>query len=356
VADEKSKIEFWRSNLKTAYVYSPVFLEHEEEGHPESPERLTAIMNELETSQLLRHLVALEPVTATDAQIKAVHTQDHIHRVKQLVARGGGHFDADTYANARSLDAAMHAAGGVARAVDAVMTGEIDNAFALVRPPGHHATRSRAMGFCLFNNIAVAAQHALEQHKLERVLIVDYDVHHGNGTQDIFYDTSQVLYFSTHQYPYYPGTGNWTEIGEDDGEGFTVNVPLPPRVGDAGYQRIFDDLLFPIAERYRPQFVLVSVGFDAHWADPLAYENLSVTGYGALARTLVSLARELCGGRIVFVLEGGYDLGVMASGAGTTFRALLGDAVAPDPLGLSKRPSTDVGNLVEQLCGVHRLV
>jgi len=165
-----------------------------------------------------------------------------------------------------------------------------------------------------------------------------------------------VLYFSTHQYPYYPGTGNWDEIGADDGEGFTVNVPLPPRVGDDGYQRIFDDLLFPIAERFRPQLILASVGFDAHWTDPLAYENLSVAGYGALARTLVSLARELCDGRIVSVLEGGYDFDVMAYGAAATFHALLGDADSPDPLGLSKRPSTDVGNLVEQLRGVHRLV
>ncbi len=342
--------------MTPAYLYSPIFLEHEEEDHPESPERLREIMRVLRETDLLPRLTALEPVVATDAQLEAVHTPDHIARVKNLIARGGGHFDPDTYANARSLDAARLAAGALVRAVDAVMAREVDNAFALVRPPGHHATRTRAMGFCLFNNIAVAAQHALDQHKLERVLIADYDVHHGNGTQDIFYRTSRVLYFSTHQYPHYPGTGNWDEIGEGDGRGFTVNVPLSPRVGDEGYQRIFDDLLFPLAERYRPQLILVSVGYDAHWSDPLAMENLSIAGYGALARTLVELARAQCDGRIVFTLEGGYNLPALAHGVAATFRALLGDAEIPDPLGQSPRASRDIGDYVEQLKGVHRLV
>jgi acetoin utilization deacetylase AcuC-like enzyme len=342
--------------VSTAYLYSPVFLEHEEDRHPESPERLRQILRVLKETGILPRLTALEPVAATDAQIAAVHSRDHIARVKQLVTRGGGHFDADTYANARSLDAANLAAGAVVRAVDAVMRGEIDNAFALVRPPGHHATRSRAMGFCLFNNIAIAAQHALDAHKLERVLIVDYDVHHGNGTQDIFYNTSRVLYFSTHQYPHYPGTGNWDEIGEGDGAGFNVNVPLPSRVGDAGYQHIFDGLLFPLAERYHPQLVLVSVGYDAHWSDPLASENLSIAGYAALAHIAIEIAKQECGGRIVFTLEGGYDLDALGYGAAATFRALLGDADIPDPLGQARRASEDVSDYVDQLRGLHRLV
>jgi acetoin utilization deacetylase AcuC-like enzyme len=342
--------------MTTAYLYSPVFLEHEEEGHPESPERLTQILRVLKETGVLPRLTALEPVAATDTQIGAVHTPQHIERVKQLVARGGGHFDADTYANPRSLDAANLAAGALVRAVDAVIAGEIDNAFALVRPPGHHATRARAMGFCLFNNVAIAAQHALDAHKLERVLIIDYDVHHGNGTQEIFYNTSRVLYFSTHQYPHYPGTGDWRETGEGDGAGFTVNVPLPPRVGDEGYLHVFDGLLFPLAERYRPQFVLVSVGYDAHWSDPLAFENLSIAGYAALARRAIEIAREMCGGRIVFTLEGGYDLDALGYGAAATFRALLGDTDIPDPLGPARRASADISDYVEQLRGVHRLV
>ena len=342
--------------MTTAYLYSPVFLEHEEEGHPESPERLRQILRVLEETGVLPRLTALEPVAATDAQIAAVHAPQHIDLVRRLIARGGGHFDADTYANVRSLDAATLAAGAVIRAVDAVLAGEIDNAFALVRPPGHHATHSRAMGFCIFNNVAIAAQHALDAHNLERVLIIDYDVHHGNGTQDIFYRTSRVLYCSTHQYPHYPGTGDWREIGEGGGAGFTVNVPLPPRVGDEGYRRIFDDLLFPLAERYQPQLVLVSVGFDAHWRDPLASENLSIAGYAALARTAIEIAREMCGGRIVFTLEGGYDLDALGYGAAATFRALLGDSDIPDPLGPARRASQDVSDYVERLRGVHRLV
>jgi len=342
--------------MTTAYLYSPVFLEHEELGHPESPERLRQILRVLKETGILPRLTALAPIPATDAQLQAVHSPEHIARVKQLIARGGGHFDADTYANARSLDAALLAAGALVRAVDTVMAGEVDNAFALVRPPGHHATRSRAMGFCLFNNIAIGAQHALDAHHLERVLIVDYDVHHGNGTQDIFHRTPRVLYFSTHQYPHYPGTGNWDEIGEGEGSGFTVNVPLPPGVGDEGYQRVFDDLLFPLAERYHPQFVLVSVGFDAHWDDPLAMENLTLAGYAALARTVIAIAREQCARRIVFTLEGGYDLAAVAHGVAATFRALLGDTDIPDPLGPSRRVGRDIGNYIEQLKGVHHLV
>ncbi|MBI5035205.1 MAG: histone deacetylase [Chloroflexi bacterium] len=313
-------------------------------------------MRGLGESDLLSRLVSLEPVPATDTQLAAVHSADHIARVKELVARGGGHFDADTYANTRSFDAALLAAGAVVRAVDAVMAGQVNNAFALVRPPGHHATPSRPMGFCLFNNIAVAAQHAIMQHKLDRIMIVDFDVHHGNGTQDIFYNTSRVLYCSTHQFPHYPGTGDWNEIGEGDGRTYTVNVPLLPRVGDEGYQRIFDDLFFPLADRYQPQLMLVSAGYDAHWSDPLAAENLSVAGYGSLARTLVEMAQAHCDGKIVFTLEGGYSLPALTHGVAATFRALLGDAEIPDPLGASSHADTDISDYIEQLRGLHRLV
>ncbi len=347
---------FLEHSLTTAYLYSPVFLEHEQPGHPESPERLREILSVLDKTGILSRLVALEPTPATDAQITAVHAPEHLARIQDVVARGGGHLDPDTYTNARSLDAARLAAGAVVSAVDAVITGSMDNAFALVRPPGHHATHDRAMGFCLLNNVAIAARHALDAHRLERVLIVDYDVHHGNGTQDIFYRTSRVLYFSTHQYPHYPGTGHWKEIGEGEGSGFTVNVPFPPGVGDEGYQRAFDDLLYPLAERYRPQLILASVGFDAHWRDPLAMEDLSISGYVSLARTLVDIAREMCAGRMVFVLEGGYDLAVVSQGTAATFRALMGDREIPDPIGSSKRAESDVSEYIEQLKGIHRLV
>ncbi len=341
--------------MTTAYLYSPVFLEHQEVEHPESPDRLRRILDVLQDTGVLPRLVALDPIPATDAQIGAVHTPRHIERVKQLVANGGGHFDPDTYANTRSLDAARLAAGALVRAVDAVMTGEVDNAFALVRPPGHHATRGHAMGFCLFNNVAIGAQHALDAHHLERVLIVDYDVHHGNGTQDIFYNTSRVLYFSTHQYPYYPGTGSWRETGDGEGAGFTANVPLPPRVGDEGYLRIFEEFLFPLARRYQPQLILVSAGYDAYWADPLAFENLSIRGYAELARVVVEMAREFAGGRVIYTLEGGYDINALGYGVAATFQVLLGDDDIPDPIGPSPRASEDLGDYIEQLRRVHHL-
>lgn len=342
--------------MTTGYLYSPLFLEHSEQDHPESPDRLRAIMNVLEESGLLARLVAIEPTPATDGQILAVHTPEHLARIQRVVDFGGGHLDPDTYANAFSLDAAKLAAGAAIRAVDAVLNGEVDNAFALVRPPGHHATRNEAMGFCLLNNIAIGAQHALDAHHLERILIVDYDVHHGNGTQDIFYREPRVLFFTTHLYPFYPGTGNWNEIGADEGKGYCVNVPLSAGVGDRGYQQIFDELLFPLAERYHPQLILASVGFDAHWRDPLAMANLSIAGYISLARTLKELAQEMSNGKLVMLLEGGYDLEVLAQGVAATFRVLLGDENIPDPIGPSQQAEIDLGNYVEQLKGLHRLV
>jgi acetoin utilization deacetylase AcuC-like enzyme len=344
--------------MTTGYIYSPVFLEHAEEEHPESPERLEEILRVLQESGVLARLVTIEPHPATDDQIFAVHTPQHLARIERVIshARGTAHLDPDTYVNSRSLDAARLAAGAAVQAVDAVMSGKVDNVFALVRPPGHHATGGDAMGFCLLNNVAIGARHALDAYQLERVLIVDYDVHHGNGTQDIFYREPRVMFFSTHLYPFYPGTGNWNEIGSGDGMGYTVNVPLPASVGDRGYQRIFDDLLFPLAERYRPQLVIVSAGFDAHWRDPMAMANLSLAGYTFLMRTLVELARELCEGRLVVLLEGGYDLGVLSEGVAATFRVLLGDKEILDPIGPSTEPEADISGLIDQLKGVHRLV
>jgi len=342
--------------LTTGYLYSPLFLEHSEEDHPESPERLVAIMRVLEETGILSRLVAIEPQPATDSQILAVHAPEHLARIQRVVDFGGGHLDPDTYANVFSLDAAKLAAGAAVRAVGAVLYREVDNAFALVRPPGHHATRKEAMGFCLLNNIAIGAQHALDAHHLERIMIVDYDVHHGNGTQDIFYREPRVLFFTTHLYPFYPGTGNWNEIGSGEGMGHTVNVPLSAGVGDRGYQKIFDELLFPLAERFRPQLILASVGFDAHWRDPLAMANLSIAGYVALARTLMELAREMCDGKLVLMLEGGYDLDVLSQGVAATFRVLLGDQDIPDPIGSSNQLESELGDYVEHLKGIHRLL
>jgi len=342
--------------LSTAYVYDPIYLEHNLPGHPENKERLVRIVELLESQRMLKKLTPVEATPVSMERLTRNHSQQYIDTVRQMAERGGGHLDLDTYMGPRSYEAALMASGGLVNAVEAVLDGKVNNAFALVRPPGHHALQSRGMGFCIFNNVAVAARYALEEKGLERVLIVDFDVHHGNGTQDAFYDESCVLYFSTHQYPYYPGTGHWREIGRGEGESYTANVPLPGGVGDEGYGRIFDELLYPLAERYRPQLILVSAGYDAHWADPLAAMQLSLTGYAHLARTLKTMADELCQGRIVFTLEGGYQLEVLAYAVLNTFHALLGEEKIEDPLGPAPRPERDVSDLLDQLKGLHRLI
>jgi acetoin utilization deacetylase AcuC-like enzyme len=341
--------------LNTAYVYDPIYLEHDLPSHPENARRLQRILEMLEGESLLERLTCLNPRPATDAELERVHTPEHVTRVRQVARSGGGNLDADTYVAPRSYDAALMAAGGLVCAVEAALAGEIDSAFALVRPPGHHATPSRAMGFCLFNNIAVAARAVLAEGGAERVLIVDFDVHHGNGTEAIFDDDPAVFYASTHQYPYYPGTGHWSEIGSGVGEGTVLDVPLPPGVGDAGYARIFSDLVWPLAKRFSPDVILVSAGYDAHWNDPLAQMNLSLGGYAWLGRELVDMAAYLCEGRIVFTLEGGYQLDVLACGVLNAFYAMLGEDTVVDPFGPSPHPERPVDELIVRLRELHGL-
>jgi len=341
--------------LTTAYVYDPIYLEHDFPSHPENARRLQRILEMLEEEDLLGRLTRLNPRPATDAELERVHAPEHVARVRQVARSGGGNLDADTYVAPRSYDAALMAAGGLVRAVEAVLAGEIDNAFALVRPPGHHATPARAMGFCLFNNVAVAARAALEAGGAERVLIVDFDVHHGNGTEAIFDDDPAVFYASTHQYPYYPGTGHWSEMGSGVGEGTVLDVPLPPGVGDAGYARIFSELIWPMAERFGPDVILVSAGYDAHWNDPLAQMNLSLGGYAWLERELADMAARLCAGRIVFTLEGGYQLDVLACGVLNAFYAMLGEDTIIDPFGPSPHPERPVDELIVRLRELHGL-
>lgn len=342
--------------MPTGYVHDPVFLQHDLRGHAESARRLVRIIRLLEETGTLARLTQVPARAVSEAELTWNHAPDYVDLVRRVAERGGGHLDPDTYVVAGSYEAALKAAGGLIDLTAAVLEGRLDNGFGLLRPPGHHALRGRGMGFCLFNNVALAAYAALEAHDLERVLIVDFDVHHGNGTQDSFDKDPRVLYFSTHQYPYYPGTGHWQEIGRGEGRGFTANVPLSPGVGDAGFALIFEDFLWPLAERYRPQLVLVSAGYDAHWADPLAGMALSITGYAQLARSLKSLAETLCGGKLVFTLEGGYNLDVLSYAVLNTFKVLLGDDEIVDPLGPSQRDERPVDELVERLKGLHGLV
>jgi acetoin utilization deacetylase AcuC-like enzyme len=340
---------------QTAYVFHTIYLEHNQPGHPENARRLERILETLHERGMLDRLQLLEPRSVTREELLRVHTDRHIEHVREVAERGGGNLDPDTYVSSRSFEAALMAAGGVVRAVEGVMNGEITNAFALVRPPGHHATAGRAMGFCLFNNVAIAARAALAREGIERVFIADFDVHHGNGTADIFARDPNVLYFSTHQYPYYPGTGARRDVGHGAGSGTALNVPLPTSVGDDGYARILETLVWPVAERFSPDLMLVSAGYDAHWSDPLAHMALSLAGYAAIAQALVSMADQWCDGRIVFTLEGGYQLDALAYGVLNAFHALLGEDTVVDPLGPSPRPEPDIDALIEDLSHLHQL-
>ena len=320
--------------MTVAYCYHPLHQEHAEFGHPENPQRLDAVMGVLEERGMLARLKGVAATPASREQLLRVHTHDYISLVERSAQRGGGHLDVDTYLTARSYDAACLAAGGLLNVMAAVLQGQASGGVALLRPPGHQALSWRAMGFCLFNNVAVAARAARAEFGVQRVLIVDWDVHHGNGTQEAFYTDGSVLFFSTHQYPHYPGTGHWREQGEGAGQGLIVNVPLRAGVGDEGYQRAFDEVLAPLARRFGPDLILVSAGYDAHWRDPLASMQVTVKGFYRLAQRVKSLADELCGGRLVCALEGGYHLEALAYSVLATFQALASDVGEPmDPLG-----------------------
>ncbi len=343
--------------MATGYVYHPVYLEHNQPGHPENARRLERIMAILRETGVLERLTPIEARPATEEELARVHTPGYIAQVRRVAEGGGGHLDADTYMNARSYDAAVMAAGGLLALLEAGVEGRVCNGFALVRPPGHHALPDRGMGFCLFNNVAVAARHAQTLPGIRRVFIADIDVHHGNGTQAVFEADPTVFYFSTHEYPYYPGTGHWSEAGVGEGEGSVLNVPLPAGVGDEGYLRVYEELVWPLARRFRPDLILVSAGYDSHWQDPLAMMQLSLTGYARIARELVAMAGELCGGRIVFTLEGGYHLDVLAHGVLNAFYALLGEETVSDPFGPPFPASEpDIGPLLACLKERHQVL
>lgn len=340
-------------------LYDPVVLEHNTGKHPETAARLATTVHLLRERGLWDRLVHLPVAPAPWSTLEAVHDPKYLELIRYHAERGGGWLTADTPFSARSWDAALAASGAALGAVDAVLAGTVPSAFALVRPPGHHASIAEGMGFCLINHAAVAARHAVRAHGLQRVLLVDFDVHHGNGTQDIFYDDPTVLYFSMHQYPAYPGTGAAREIGAGPGLGTTVNVPLPAGVADAGHLLALQQLLVPIAREYRPELILVSAGYDSHWANTAYLNSIrmaeSITGFGQWVSLLRDLADELCGGRLAFSLEGGYDHQALAWSVDATFRVLLGEQVE-DPLGPTPHPSEPpIDDLLEEFRRIHGL-
>jgi acetoin utilization deacetylase AcuC-like enzyme len=299
----------------TGFVYHSDYLNHDMGmGHPESPERLRAIVGRLEQSGTMAKLVRIEPAPAADEWITQVHDPAYVAALKKHAPSSGRvSLDADTSMSPGSLTAAYLAAGGLLAAADAIMAGRVNNAFCAVRPPGHHAERNRAMGFCLFNNVAIAARYFQKQHNLARVLIVDWDVHHGNGTQHSFDDDPSVLFFSTHQYPHYPGTGSAEEHGRDRGEGATINVPMEAGEGDDEYRTIFQKVLVRAADQFKPDVVIISAGFDAHRDDPLASMGLTEAGYAELTGIVAGIAKRHSQGRILSSLEGGYNLQALAA-------------------------------------------
>jgi acetoin utilization deacetylase AcuC-like enzyme len=310
---------------KTGLVYHPAYLEHDMgPGHPESPNRLRAIIQRLEHTGTLACVVRIDPRRAEDEWITQVHTAGYVAALnREAPTTGRLSLDPDTSMSPGSLNAAYLAAGGALAAVDAIMARHVAHVFCAVRPPGHHAEAGRAMGFCLFNNVAIAARYVQKKYGLARVLIVDWDVHHGNGTQHSFEHDPSILFFSTHQHPHYPGTGRATERGRGAGEGFTINVPMEAGEGDDEYRAVFQKTLVPAADAFKPEFVIISAGFDAHKDDPLAGMGLTEAGYAELTEIVAGIAKRHAKGRILSSLEGGYNLAALSASVHAHIVALL---------------------------------
>jgi acetoin utilization deacetylase AcuC-like enzyme len=344
--------------MTTALITVPS-AEHDFPGHPERAARIPAILAAIESDPIGADLRHLEPRPATVEELTRVHQPDYVAALERVMAEAPGYIDpAPTYITPHSFTCARLAAGGALQAVEAVLVGEAgsnaERAFALIRPPGHHATPEEAMGFCLFNNIAVAARLA-QAHGKRKVMIVDFDVHHGNGTQAAFYSDPSVLFISSHQAGIYPGTGAVDEVGVGAGQGYTINVPLPSGAGDRAFERLLNEIVIPAAERFQPDFLLVSAGYDAHWQDPLAALQLSAHGYARIVHGLHGIAQQHGQGKFVLVLEGGYDLDALSASVVASLYAMSGDAPPPDPLGPAPYPEPDVRSALERVKVIHDL-
>lgn len=306
----------------TIIVYDDIYLEHDTGYHVECGERLERTVEYLKEKKAWDESKVAEPRAATEEELRLIHTQAMIERARSVAENGGGHLDPDTVVSPRSYEAALYAAGGVLTAIDMVMKGEDKNALCLVRPPGHHATPTRAMGFCLFNNAAIGARYAQKKHGLKKIAIVDWDVHHGNGTQDAFYEDPTVLYFSMHRWPFYPGTGGERETGQGAGKGYTINVPLMFGMSNNEFVSLFSSVLRERIAPFLPDLIIISAGFDAHAADMLGNFCLLDDDYRRLTEEVCGVAERCCGGRVVSTLEGGYNLDALAASIYEHLRAL----------------------------------
>lgn len=321
--------------------------------HPESPKRLEVLYSMLKDPDMIGKFEEIPKRRALKEEICLIHSPTYFDMVAETEGREHRYLDPDTSTSAGSYEAALLAAGGLCEAVSGVMTGKMRNAFALVRPPGHHAERNIAKGFCLFNNVAIGARFAQETYHINRILLVDWDLHHGNGTQHSFEEDPSILYFSTHQYPYYPGTGAFQEIGRGKGKGFTVNVPLSPGHGDGEYVGIFERILRPIALQYDPELMLVSAGFDIYENDPLGGMLVTPNGFAGLTRSLMRIAEECCDGKVVLTLEGGYNLTGLRDSAKAVLRELAGlSDTSPDDIA-SKGDPLRLDHALKQVAKAH---
>jgi acetoin utilization deacetylase AcuC-like enzyme len=345
--------------MTTAYITHPRYTEHHLAGHPEHAGRIRAIWKLLDDTGLSARMHQHQPEMVSEDHILTVHSSALLETMHWMedTQQGSIYLDNSTYADFNSYSIARLAAGGVLMATDEVLSGRADNALAVVRPPGHHAMRDHAMGFCILGNVPIAVRHAQKHYGIKRVMVVDYDVHHGNGTEAMFYEDPDVLFISTHQYPFYPGTGDLTDIGNGEARGTTINIPLSAGHSDESFAAIYEQVVWPAARRFQPEVIFVSAGFDSHWTDPLASMRLSLTGYAHLTRELIRVAAELCGGKIIFALEGGYHLDALSYGIANIAHALLGDDTVLDPLGKAPTISIkqDVKPLISRLRHIHNI-
>ncbi|PKP12470.1 MAG: histone deacetylase [Bacteroidetes bacterium HGW-Bacteroidetes-3] len=341
---------------RTGIVKDICYLRHETSAfHPESPKRLQAIYEMLDDAEMKGKFVDIKPRCATSEEIGRIHNAKYIASVEKTAGLPHCYLDPDTETSPESCSAAKMAAGGFCSAIDSVLKGEVRNAFAFVRPPGHHAESDRAAGFCLFNNVAIGAMHALQSHQLNKILIVDWDLHHGNGTQHSFYEDNRVVYFSTHQFPFYPGTGSIYEIGRGKGLGYTINVPLAQGPGDAEFMRIYQKLLTPVALEFKPQLILISAGFDIYFEDPLGGMRVTPKGFAGLVRVLMNVADKCCDGKLAVILEGGYHVQGLTESVRAVLREMRNDTNKSEQdlynISASANPAVDriIQTVVEQV-------